>query len=392
MRYITLALAVAKVYGDACTDLDRSLELHASSYSKGSVCQALFWQGGRGSGRVCFHSTRTKEVCPATDAVTVEEAAALTRKPVVATAAAEPAREPAPVVATPPMSSSRRTPAATAESGSVHIVAMGDCGLSAGKLAPTLAVLNDDYMDRDAVFLLGDLFYPLGLDSDLGAGDPRLRRLADAMSGTSPAPLYPVLGNHDRLGDWDALVKYSRVDSRWVMPAPYYTQRIVSGGVAVCTWFLDTDQRLFDERQEAWLRRSLADATPGMCDWKVVAGHHFIFSGGEYHDNAWLIAHLLPVLDEFHVDLYLAGHEHQSQVLQTPAHRPVFLVAGALGDMRDKPNRGHEFLRYINKKDVAFLDLIFFKDEIRYKFVKTYDPHPGSVIHAGVIERSTARG
>ena len=35
-------------------------------------------------------------------------------------------------------------------------------------------------------------------------------------------PFYPSLGNHDCYIDWTGEIEYSKYNSQWVMPAPYY--------------------------------------------------------------------------------------------------------------------------------------------------------------------------
>jgi acid phosphatase len=196
--------------------------------------------------------------------------------------------------------------------------------------------------------------------------------------------LYALLGNHDRHGDWEAEVAFSKLNDKWVLPDRYHFQRLSKSGISVCAWFLDTDKMLFDETQKSWLQSSLDSEAP-TCKWKVVSGHHFVFSGGEYEDNHWLLKHLLPILDTHKVHLYLAGHEHQSQAIKMSSHPTWFLIAGALGDLRDKPNRGHEGLLFINKADVAFLRLIFSENHIDFSFVKTYTPGPGTVLYSGSV-------
>ena len=397
MKLLRLALAAICATADPCIELDGVLGLGGVSYIHGDVCHSLFWLKSRGSGHICVHSISTAHSCPEFHPVKVLEAQSIvsargqgiiipTSGPIVAVTTEAPVRGiPVPAVAPMP-TRARNQEMPRSSKASIDIIAMGDCGVSEHALAPTAQALASMFPSRDASFLLGDLFYPLGIDKRAGVNDPRLDKLSSTLSARSDKPLFAILGNHDRDGDWEAEIKYSRKNPQWQMPARYYFSRMSKGGLDVCSWFLDTDKREFDSEQKEWLIETLSSQGPS-CHWKVVSGHHFIFSGGEYEDNQWLISHLLPVLDRYQVDLYLAGHEHQSQVLRVGRHAPLFLIAGALGDMRDKPARGHEGLQYINKRDVAFLHLKFTASSVTYSFIKSHKPDIGSVLHTGSVSK-----
>ena len=66
--------------------------------------------------------------------------------------------------------------------------------------------------------------------------------------------------------------------------------------------------------------------------WKVVYGHHPIYSEGQHEDNNQKIAQLLPALKD-RADVYIAGHDHDMQHLK-PEGRLHFFVAGSAGKLR----------------------------------------------------------
>jgi 3',5'-cyclic AMP phosphodiesterase CpdA len=141
------------------------------------------------------------------------------------------------------------------------------------------------------------------------------------MYGGMGIPFYAALGNHD-WGQSDspaAEILYSAKSPNWNMPAPYYTY--MAGPVQF--FALDTNE--LSDRQLFWLRDEIAKST---ARWKVVYGHHHIYSAWRL-DNATLIARLLPVI-KGKVDLYLCGHDHNLQVLK-PEQGTHFIVAGAGG-------------------------------------------------------------
>lgn len=371
---IIKGLTLAVVAADPCTQLGQLLNLPDTSYVKNGVCHGLCWLGARGTTEICFHSSATREWCSGANPVLVHEAASrVGGGPLVAASGSVSVLEEAP----PVVEVARETSLSRSRDTVIRIAAMGDCGVSDAAFKPTVDVLTG-YKPRDATFLLGDLFYPAGLR---GKDDGRISAMADKVAGPEGVPIYPVLGNHDHLGDPAAVIEYSARDARWRMRGFYYFEKFTKEGISVCAWFLDTDGRRFDATQQTWLRESLRIHQMD-CTWRVVSGHHFMYSAGEYHNNDHLIRFLYPILGEFNVHLYLSGHEHNSQVIKAPDHPTWQTIAGALGDMRNKPDRGNENLVYLNKKDVSFLNLEFSESSIHIEFVKTYKPNQGQILFA----------
>ena len=107
------------------------------------------------------------------------------------------------------------------------------------------------------------------------------------------------------------------------MPSAYYT---FTAGEAQF-FALDTD--VISEKQLLWLQDAL-DAS--QAKWKIVYGHHPIYSEGQHEDNNTKIAQLLPALRS-RADIYLAGHDHDMQHLK-PEGRLHFFVAGSGGKLR----------------------------------------------------------
>eukprot|EP00662_Eupelagonemidae_sp_cell21_P022485 gene22485-56430_t len=64
------------------------------------------------------------------------------------------------------------------------------------------------------------------------------------------------------------------------------------------------------DAQVAWLRRELAAS---QAVWKVVLGHHPIYTAGSHGTTPVLLAELDPILREFGVQFYIAGHDHNKQ-------------------------------------------------------------------------------
>ena len=109
-----------------------------------------------------------------------------------------------------------------------------------------------------------------------------------------------MLGNHDiRTGNGDPQVAYAPFG----MKGRWYSLR--QGPVEFI--MLDTKMNARWQQQLPWLRRTLAAST---APWKVVVGHHPIYSSGLYGDDPAAIARLTPLFRQYGVQLYINGHEH----------------------------------------------------------------------------------
>ncbi|MGH9846789.1 MAG: metallophosphoesterase, partial [Blastocatellia bacterium] len=167
---------------------------------------------------------------------------------------------------------------------------------------------------------LGDNFYPDGMESPSDARwQTQWRELYDPLG----LRFYAVLGNHD----WHAAdspaaeLLYTQQSASWRMPAPYYTY--TAGPVQF--FALDTNE--VSDAQLLWLKSVLEQSR---ARWKVVYGHHPIYSGGQHVVSQTLIKRLLPVIQD-HVDIYLAGHEHDMQHINPEDSKVHFFINGAGG-------------------------------------------------------------
>jgi predicted MPP superfamily phosphohydrolase len=176
---------------------------------------------------------------------------------------------------------------------------------------------------------LGDNFYPRGVWS---TRDEKWNSIWETDYGKLGIPFYAALGNHDYMGNEQAQVDYTRQSKSWRMPYRYYTY--AAGPVRF--FALDTDegtakhwlfQAAWSTGQAEWLDAMLAKFRDAR--WKVVYGHHPIFSDGHHGDEKRLQKKLLPILEKHKVDLYLCGHEHD---LQHHVHGGIdMLVVGGGG-------------------------------------------------------------
>jgi 3',5'-cyclic AMP phosphodiesterase CpdA len=171
----------------------------------------------------------------------------------------------------------------------------------------------------DLVLMAGDNIYPDGnLDRVEATFLRPYRALLDAK-----VPFHAVLGNHDiRTANGDPQVAYPPfgMKGRW-----YALRR---GPVEF--FLLDTNMNARWQHQMPWLRRALAAST---APWKVVVGHHPIYSSGFYGDDPAAIARLTPLFRQYGVQLYINGHEHhyeRSRVIEGTTYLQVGGAGAAL--------------------------------------------------------------
>lgn len=229
----------------------------------------------------------------------------------------------------------------------LQFIAVGDAGTGgAGQRDVGEAMAEKASRDSVAfVLLLGDNFYEDGVRS---VSDEQWETKFEDMYWQSSLqiPFYAVLGNHDHRLNPQAQVEYTAASARWRMPDRYYTfSHTIDDTTQVQFFCLDTyplsdvsRERLQSlpttstvTRQLHWLGRELS-ATHAR--WKIVAGHHPVYSGGVHGDNEGLAALLEPIFLKHGVDLYLCGHDHDQQLLK-PIKGVHYIVSGAGGKHRD---------------------------------------------------------
>jgi 3',5'-cyclic AMP phosphodiesterase CpdA len=129
---------------------------------------------------------------------------------------------------------------------------------------------------------------------------------------------YSCLGNHDiRTANGDLQVKYAAFN----MQGRYYTFRRES----VQFFALDTNDNADWKNQLVWLEKELSQST---APWKVVFGHHQIYSAGVYGLNQPFIKTLTPIFQKYGVQLYINGHEHSYERTRS-INGTTYLICGA---------------------------------------------------------------
>jgi predicted phosphodiesterase len=206
----------------------------------------------------------------------------------------------------------------------IRVAAFGDYG-DGGRGQKEVAAAMLQYHQKhhfDFAITLGDNFYNRGMK---GVDDPRWKSRWDQLYDPLGIQFYATLGNHDYgyPESPEAEILYSKRSSSWRMPATRYT--FTAGDVQ----FFALESEDMSSDQLAWLQQSL-DSSKSL--WKVVYGHHPIFSHGHHGNTEALIRDLLPIL-KGRADVYISGHDHDMQHLK-PEGNLHFFVAGSGGKLR----------------------------------------------------------
>ncbi|MDN3376914.1 MULTISPECIES: metallophosphoesterase [unclassified Pseudoalteromonas] len=211
--------------------------------------------------------------------------------------------------------------------------------------------------DADFIVSTGDNFYPNGVAS---VNDPLWQSAyEDIYHGPHTfEDWYVVLGNHDYLGNAQAQIDYTNKSQRWQLPARYYSKAFeLENNEQVLMVFLDTNpiQPEYKTRdkyrstqgqgyktQLTWLETQLAGSD---AKWKIVVGHHPLYSSGKrFGRNQGLRDILEPIMERHNVQAYIAGHEHDLQYNQPENSNIAHFVSGGGSEARFVKQR--EFTRY----------------------------------------------
>lgn len=209
----------------------------------------------------------------------------------------------------------------------------------------------------EALFLLGDSWYG---DLAGGAQSPRWKTQFEEMYPAEifPGPAYTMLGNHDyqklppTVNKVEAELEYARTGrgldgkpTRWTLPARWYTFDFPAHSPLMHCIVLDSNMPAADGRaahgagftltraqqdeQLQWFEQQLQ--RPRTAPFLVVMGHHPVYSNGPHGDHPVLVRDWDPLFLKYKVDLYMAGHDHDLQILQFENHPTTHFLSGGGG-------------------------------------------------------------
>lgn len=218
--------------------------------------------------------------------------------------------------------------------GLLNFVAIGDWGRNGADHQLQVAKQMGNWVTNnpnDFIISTGDNFYPSGVISE---HDPLWHYSFENIYTDFALQWdwYPILGNHDYKSDPDAQVRYTKISRRWKMPARYYSKVFnLKGKGKVLIAFIDTNPLISEfyknseygphvagqqpEKQLEWLDK-LLQSQDREIKWKIVVGHHPIYTVGPRTNNYDTLAVrqvLEDIMQKNKVDVYLSGHDHSLQ-------------------------------------------------------------------------------
>jgi 3',5'-cyclic AMP phosphodiesterase CpdA len=204
----------------------------------------------------------------------------------------------------------------TTEQPILRFVSVADTGTgAAGQYAVARAMTRYHQQNPyDLVILAGDNIYNNGEIEKIDAVFEKPYQVLLQQGVKFQA----VLGNHDvRTANGDPQIGYSGFN----MPGRYYTFR--RGDVHF--FALDTNGNADWKTQLPWLEAELSRSN---APWKIVFGHHQIYSSGHYGLNKPFIENLTPLFQKYGVQLYINGHDHHYE-RSKPINGTTYLICGA---------------------------------------------------------------
>ena len=212
-------------------------------------------------------------------------------------------------------------------------------------------------LEAEFVVSVGDNFYPNGVAS---TQDYHWKSSFEEIY-TNPAlyaDWYVALGNHDYRGNVQAQIDYTNISRRWNMPDRYYSKTFeLENGEKLLLVVMDTNPfingyhgnpekyRDLDKQDTAaqmkWLVETLDTKDPSV-KWKMVVGHHPLYSGGKRIDSEDTLGFekkFAGLFDQHKVDAYICGHEHDLQIIKPKGRYTTQFLSGAASEVRASGNR-----------------------------------------------------
>eukprot|EP00440_Ansanella_granifera_P053265 gb/GFBE01057743.1/.p1 GENE.gb/GFBE01057743.1/~~gb/GFBE01057743.1/.p1 ORF type:complete len:437 (+),score=89.97 gb/GFBE01057743.1/:1-1311(+) len=232
----------------------------------------------------------------------------------------------------------------------VELLVIGDYGTTDQRQRDIAVGLAKVAAKRDPVAIagIGDNLYRSGADWNQWNVVEKWAKIymEDDKLSSLRRPWHVITGNHDWYTDATYERDFTTSDynqqygGHWQMPAFWFKKTYTSpSGLTVDAFYIDTViARGYSAvvkgvlhgdpqgEQRDWLRQELASST---ADWKIVLGHHPVYSAGSHGRSETLLGNLDPVLRESGVPMYFAGHDHSKQIIFFEGMN--YIISGAGG-------------------------------------------------------------
>lgn len=252
----------------------------------------------------------------------------------------------------------------------LRFVSVADTGTGAKGQYAVAGAMNAYHQKNpyDLVVLAGDNIYNNGEIEKISAVFERPYQALLKLGVKFQA----CLGNHDiRTENGDPQVNYAGFN----MKGRYYTFKRNQ----VQFFALDTNSNADWKNQLTWLEKELSLSK---APWKVVFGHHPIYSSGQYGSNPDFIKTFTPLFQKYGVQLYINGHEHNYERTRA-IDGTTYLICGA--GAGNRPVGRSEWTKY-STSDLSFASYEVYKDRIEVSAIATNN----RVFDKGIIQLKSA--
>uniref|UniRef100_A0AC35U4X6 Tartrate-resistant acid phosphatase type 5 n=1 Tax=Rhabditophanes sp. KR3021 TaxID=114890 RepID=A0AC35U4X6_9BILA len=279
------------------------------------------------------------------------------------------------------------------------------------KVAQSMASANTD--DQYSFIInTGDLIYWNGVNN---IHDDRFEKTFENTYDLDNLliPFYMVYGNHDYLGDIDAMVEYTNFSNKWTFPAKYYTiNYAIAKTVKVSFIMLDTielcgntvemnkesskfewfwakqhspkgpDNSTAADIQWEWIKTQLRTNT---ANYLFVVGHYPIYSASNHGPTNCMLEKLDPLLRQYNVTAYFSGHDHNLQDIshfdKTTNTNMQYIISGA-GAYVDRSMK--------NKNSIPSGSLKYFYPPSKWNVFSTLGLTRGAYIDVSITEKEAS--
>ncbi len=184
------------------------------------------------------------------------------------------------------------------------------------------------------------IFFSLGDLVHHGFDDNQWKLAFDSLSFMSKSiPTYYALGNHDVM--FDGLKYYKDyVLKSFEKKNLDLWRHIKVGKINFIILDLEWETQGFTNAQKSWLIEKLSSVPAD--EWIIVMSHTFYYCSGSqengwnWYDNQKTIEQLVPLFEQYKVDIVLSGHQHHSELLQK--NGITYVVIGSLGGKYNQNN------------------------------------------------------
>ncbi len=235
-----------------------------------------------------------------------------------------------------------------------------------------------------------DAFFMLGDTVETGNGVEKWNAaLADLGKYIPQVPLRVLLGNHDALFGGEYLYKKAFFPSGFTSDSgsPFYYS-VNSRYATIIVLNLPWGTENFGIPQRRWLEKTLAQADHSKPI--IVLSHSYFYASGyddpangsPWYDHYQNIAKVVPLLEQYKVDLVISGHNHYQELL---SHNGVtYAIVGSMGGISDPaPAYVSPASQWIAVGKFGWLDVDVYSDRLLLSFRS----ETGEVRHQASIPR-----